>query len=138
MEPNAPVETRRGGGVLRNGWNVLLWAALTFGAVVNFFAFWVIVPEIGKELFRFDQVPDVSSSAGFFEWVKSFLTLSWLPKDALHVRFSRKLIFAACNVVFLVVVFSFYKRGERGLAIILGALALMALALVFSPAIGNL
>jgi hypothetical protein len=123
---------------LRNLWNALLWSALAFGVVVNLWALWVMLPEIGKELFRFGQLPDVSSSSGFLESLKTVVTLGWLPKDALHIHLFRKLFFAACNTAFLLVVFNFYTRGRRCLAMSVGALVLVTLALVFSPAVGNL
>ncbi len=132
------METKSNNVALPNLWSAVLWSALAFGAVVNLWALWVMLPEIGKELFRFGQLPDVSSSTGFLEWLKNVVTLGWLPKDALHIHLSRKLIFAACNLAFLVVVFNFYRRGKRRLAMTVGALVFVTLALVFSPAVGNL
>ncbi len=132
------METKSNNVALHKLWNALLWLALAFGVIVNLWALWVMLGEIGKELFRFGQLPDISSSSAFLEWLMNVVTLGRLPKDALHIHLSRKLIFAACNVAFLVVAFTFYRRGRRYLAMIVGALVLVTLALVFSPAVGNL
>lgn len=124
--------------VMPNIWSVLRWSALALGVLVNLWALWVMLSEIGKELFRVGQLPDVSTDMGLLGWFRHAVTFGWLPKDALHIRLSRKIIFAAGNAAFLVVILNFYARGNRRLAIATGVLVVVTLALLFSPAVGSL
>ena len=119
-------------------WNIFRWAALSVGILVNAWAFWVMSSEIGKELFRFGELPDFSTSTGFLDWCKSFVLLGWLPKDALHVHLYKKLVFGGCNVIFLAVLCDFYLRRNRLLAFAIATLVILNLVLIFSPAVGNL
>jgi len=119
-------------------WSILRWAVFVVGLLVNLWAFWVMASEIGKELFRFGQLPNVSTVTGFLDWCKSVFFLGWLPKDALFIYLFKKLIFAGCNAVFFVVLFAFYTKGNRSLALATAGLVLVNLVLIFSPAVGNL
>jgi hypothetical protein len=118
--------------------SLLLWGAFVVGIAVNGWALWVMTSEIGKELFRFAELPDLSTSTGFLAWCKNVFFFGWLPKDALHIHLSKKLVFAACNAAFLAVLFGLYTRRRRRLALAAAGLVVVNLVLIFSPAVGNL
>ena len=114
---------------------ILGWCALVVGVLVNLWVLWVVIPEVGKEMFRFGRVPDVSSGAGLLGWLKHVLTFGWLPAEAVHIHLVRKITLAAGNAVVLAVVAS--ALGRRP-AFAVGVLVVVTLALLFSPAVGNL
>ena len=119
-------------------WRILGWTAFVVGVLVNLWAFWVMASAIGKELFRFGQLPSILTVTDFLNWCKGVFYLGWLPAHALFIYLFKKLVFAGCNAVFFVVLFVFYTKGSRRLALATAGLVLVNLALIFSPAVGNL
>ena len=114
------------------------WITLILGCIVNIFALVVMAPEIIKEVFRFGEFPEISSMSSILQFVKSLFTLAWLPKDALHIHFHKKIVFGVVDGIFLCAVLFAYKQGKRQIAIGAGLLALITITLLFSPIVGNL
>ncbi len=114
------------------------WITLILGCTVNILALVVMVPEIIKEVFRFSELPVVSSMGSFLQFVKSLFTLAWLPEDALHIHYHKKIVFAAIDGIFFFALVFTYRQGKRQLALGAGLLALLTIILLFSPIVGNL
>ena len=106
--------------------------------MLNALALWIMGSEIGKDIFRFGETPDVTSTKGIVAHLKSMVVFEWLPDEGVHITLQSKLMFSGFNAGFFGLLAYVYFKGKRVAAVAVGSLPLLNTLLIFSPAVGTL
>lgn len=94
----------------------LLWTTLGLGLLLNIFASYIFVAEIGKDIFLFGE----------------------FPVGALHVSLVKKALFVVMNTAVVGAAAVLFLQGRRIASVMIGLLAVINVAIMLSSAVGTL
>ena len=100
----------------RRSLRALEWVILVLGVSLNLLALYIMLPEIAKEPWRFSE----------------------LPREALHISLSSKVIFSALEISFTVYLGSLFERGYGQHASATCSIAIPTWIVLLSPSVGTL